>query len=393
MMNKICNINNCTGCYACYNVCKHDAIQFLPDKLFFFKPHIDNSKCINCGLCSKICPVNTQPALHYPIECYASTLIEESDIIKSASGGAATALMRNIIQQNGIVYGVSNENIFNIKHIRIERYEELDKLRGSKYVQSSINNTFSQCLADLKNNKIVLFIGTPCQIAGLKSFLRKDYDNLYTVDLVCHGVPSQKMLNDNLIKYNYSINNSSNLKVSFRKKIHQDNSYKIKYGFFLNDNDKHIDTPYYKDYYMMGFLSCLTFRESCYNCRYATSSRVSDITLADFWGLGNDAKFIKGKGVSACLLNTDKGIKLFQQAREQMIVCKREIVEAIIGNGQLQCPSKRHEKHTLFRELYPTNSFEYAIKSCLRKEIIKLKYIIPVKLFIKHILRLKTFFL
>lgn len=389
-MKSICNINECTGCYACFNICRQNAIQFTKDELGFFRPTIDNSKCIDCTLCYNICPVNKKQELKYPLDCYAVTLKDKNDILKSASGGAATALTRNIIRTGGIAYGASDEDIFNVKHIRISKEEDIEKLRGSKYVQSSINDIYSLCKSDLQKGLKVLFIGTPCQVAGLKSFLRKDFENLYTIDLVCHGVPSQQMLNENIEYYQYTRNNTNDLKIVFRKK--NESRKKIEYGFYIYEKKKSIEKCFYDDSYMLGFLSCLTFRDSCYNCRYATSARVSDITLADFWGLNNNIKFERYKGVSACLLNTNKGLSLFEEIKDQIIFYRTNVVEAIIGNGRLQCPSKRHKNHYLFRELYPKElTLENAISKCLKREKYTNKYIKPLKERIKKIIKLDVF--
>lgn len=388
-MKEICPKEKCTGCSSCYNACKHKAIEMKADTYGFIYPVVKQNQCIDCGLCQKVCPVNYPQQLLYPNDCYATTLQEENDLMKSASGGAATAFMRKFINQEGIVYGCTGEDIYHVHHIRIDSIIDIEKLRGSKYVQSDISDTYSQVLADIKLDKSVLYIGTPCQIAGLRAFLRKDYEKLFLVDLVCHGVPSQKMLTDNIHCYTRE-SNGKDLKVSFRRKLITKksssilNSARIEYGWFLQTPSKSIiEKTFFKDSYMLGFLSCLTFRESCYSCRYATSARISDITIADFWGLGRDAGFENGKGVSVCLINTTRGMKLFEQAKELLIVVRRDPVEAIMGNGQLQYPSKRHANHKLFKELYPQLGLSKSICKCLKKEIREYNVIKPLKTFIK----------
>lgn len=200
-MDNICPIEKCTGCQACYNTCKHGAIKMMPDGCGFIYPMIDNDECINCGLCKRSCPVNEKTLLLYPQSCYAATLKSDADLYASASGGAATAFMRTVISDGGVVYGCTGEDVYNVHHVRIDSLSDIDRLRGSKYVQSQIGDAYIKVKKDLKEEKPVLFIGTPCQIAGLQAFLRKDYTNLITVDLVCHGVPSQKMLNENIHYY------------------------------------------------------------------------------------------------------------------------------------------------------------------------------------------------
>lgn len=392
-MEVICEKDKCTGCSACYNICKHEAINMLPDELGFVHPVIDIDKCVDCGLCRKNCPVNHLQPLLYPQECYAASLMSDNELKQCASGGAATAFARCIIRKGGIVYGCSGEDVFNIQHIRIQSLTEIEKLMGSKYVQSKIGYIYQLVLDDLKKERLVLFIGTPCQIAGLKAFLHKDYECLLTVDLVCHGVPSQKMLNEN-IAYYISEKDGKNIKIAFRRKAFEQesltkfNSQRIEFGWFLrNQPYSCISKKFFKDSYMFGFLQCLTFRESCYTCRYATSARVSDITIADFWGLGDDAGFEKGKGVSVCLVNTERGKQFFSAVESSMKVVQREVVEAIMGNGQLQYPSKKHKNHIKFRKLYPQLGLKKTIKQCLKREKFQYEVVMVVKQYIKRIIK------
>lgn len=390
IIDKICPDEKCTGCSACYNACRHQAIKMVEDDYGHVHPTIDVGKCVGCNMCQKSCPIVNKPALLYPKKCYAMALSEVKDLKLSASGGAATALMRVVVKDNGVVYGCTGEDVFHVCHIRVDSLENVEKLRGSKYVQSEIGLIYKSVLVDLKAGKMVLFTGTPCQVAGLKSFLHKDYSNLITVDLVCHGVPSQKMLTENIGFYT-SEKDGKKLKVEFRKKIvHSNsklNSARIEYGwFFQNQPYLSITRKFYDDSYMFGFLQCLTFRESCYTCRYATSARCSDITLADFWGLANDAHYEKGKGVSLCLINTEKGQSLFDSIKIHTNVVEREIVEALLGNGRLQCPSRKSSYYYEFRALYPKYGLRIAINKTLKKKKFKLKVLIPFKKILKKVL-------
>ena len=354
-MREICPMVQCTGCSACYNACRHQAINMTENELGHVYPQIDEDKCVGCNLCQMSCPVVNKPLLRYPNFCFAVALLKDEDLKFSASGGASTALMRAVINENGIVYGCTGEDVFHVHHIRVDSLQDIERLRGSKYVQSEIGLIYKSVLADLNSDKTVLFTGTPCQVAGLKSFLRKDYPKLITSDLVCHGVPSQKMLTEN-IHYYTSESDGKNIKVSFRRKKCGSgvntklNSGRIEFGWFLrNQPYPDVNRKFYDDSYMFGFLQCLTFRDSCYTCRYATSARCSDITLADFWGLGDDANYEKGKGVSLCLINTERGQSLFDKVRDKVNAQERDVVEAIIGNGQLQKPSDKNNAHALFK--------------------------------------------
>ncbi len=396
-MQEICDKNKCSGCAACMNVCGKHAINMQPDEQGFFFPTINNTLCVDCGLCLKVCPVNNPPSLNYPIQCYAATLPDSEDLKKSASGGAGTAFARYVIANGGVVYGCSGKDITHVHHIRVDKLEDVELLRGSKYVQSEIGDVFTSLLTDLKNGLTVLFVGTPCQVAGLKGLLRKDYNNLITVDLVCHGVPSQQMLNDN-ISYYTGKKKSNDLKLDFRRKVVEKrlsklNFGKIEFGWFLSNHPySESALKWYDDSYMLGFISCLTFRNSCYSCRYATACRVSDITIADFWGIGKDAGMDIGKGVSSCLINTSRGSEFFSVIKDNLHVVEREPVEAILGNGQLQSPSHRPIAYNVFNDLYPLKSFKDAIDKSLKKKYIKVKYVAPVINFISVLRKCLTKF-
>ena len=194
-MMEICRKEDCTGCWACVNSCLHNAISMREEKLGHLYPLVNSDKCINCGLCIKICPANNSKTLCNPKTAYAGWDKNELEYKSSTSGGAASAFARYIIKNGGIVYGCACLENVDIRHIRIDKEDDLYKLKGSKYVQSNIYDSYRSVKNDLCDNREVLFIGTPCQIAGLKSYLRKEYEKLYLVDLICHGVPSQKLFN------------------------------------------------------------------------------------------------------------------------------------------------------------------------------------------------------
>ncbi len=201
-MKEICPTELCTGCSACYSACKAKAITMQKDKYGFEYPEIDPSICLDCGLCKKVCPNNKKLIKTQCISSYVCHAKEEQEQLTSTSGGVASVITRYIIKKGGVVYGCSAQYNMDIKHIRINNENEIDKLKGSKYVQSHIGDIYKNVKNDLLNNKLTLFIGTPCQVAGLKSFLRKEYENLVTIDFVCHGVPSIQYLKDSIGKVN-----------------------------------------------------------------------------------------------------------------------------------------------------------------------------------------------
>lgn len=374
-MMEICKKELCTGCAACYNACPHNAIEMSEDECGYFYPRINNDICINCGLCKRICPVNTPCELVYPIKSYAVTTKNLDELMSCASGGAATLLSRAIINEGGVVFGCDGKDIRRVHHAPKETNDSLDDLKGSKYVHSYIGDIYQQVKIELEKNRLVLFIGTPCQVAGLKAYLRqKNYLNLYTVDLVCHGVSSQKMLIDNI---NYYANEKDFVDVSFREKNAQNrmsHTKGIKYGWYMSINKqkggKRIAKSLTKDAYIYGFISCLTIRDNCSSCRYACIARCSDITISDFWGLHNSNKFEKGRGVSNVLINTSKGEKLWERIKDSAIFEERSIVEALVGNGRLQSPELMHPKHEQFKRLYPQIGFKRAVWACSRKNLI-----------------------
>ena len=307
------------------------------------------------------------------------TVRENSELLSCASGGAATALGRTVIRRGGVVYGCDGTDIRDVHHERVSDLEKLEQLKGSKYVQSDLRNTFEIIKKDLENGLQVLFIGTPCQVAGLLRYVPKRLQqNLITIDLVCHGVPSQKMLNDNIDKY--AKNKHTVCKVSFREKMKIKISskcnagYRITFGWFFQKQPygKNISKPFHKDPYMLGFISGLTFRDSCNECHYACIARCADLTISDYWGLPENTSFNKGKGVSNILVNTEQGQQLWNLVAPDVYSEHRDIVEALRGNGQLQAPSAKHPQHNKFVELYPQIGFAKAVKICSRVYLIKL---------------------
>lgn len=389
-MKEICPKDKCTGCAACFNACGKKAITMTEDSCGYVHPQIDNELCVDCGLCTKVCPVNTKISLRYPLDCYAATVKSDEELLSCASGGMATELSRYVIENGGVVYGCTGKDIRDVHHIRVDCKEDLQLLKGSKYVQSFIGEIYEAVKKDLQTDKPVFFVGTPCQVAGLEGFLRqKDYSNLITADLVCHGVPSQKMLNDNISFY---CKENEDISVWFRQKEHKssksDAQWRISYGWFYKTS--HMRTPravkYYKDPYMFGFLAPLTLRNSCYTCRYANISRCSDFTFGDFWGLNKNAGFINGKGVSMVLINTDKATNIWSKLSKRCIHVKRDIVEAQKGNGQLQVPSRMHNNYNMFISTYPKLGLKQAIYSSLYKDLHKIRFN-NLKNFIKHLIK------
>ena len=374
--------NNCCGCTSCVQKCPKNAIEMVEDKEGFLFPSINKEKCINCGLCVKTCPM-----LNYEIEKkenFPKTLAiknkNQLEKMKSSSGGVFIVLAKNIIENGGVVYGAAYTKELSVEHIRVDKIDELIKLQGSKYVQSNMNDTYSRVKKDLQENVKVLFTGTPCQVKGLKNFLDKDYNNLLTCDLVCHGVPSQKLFK----KYiNF-------LEEKYKKKIkNYDFRNKEKKGWgltskviFDDGTSRYINSDF--DPYYSNFLNCNTYRESCYNCKFAKTDRPSDITLADYWGvlsIHND--FYDKIGVSLILVNTEKGMKTIEENRNSFEMIETDLNYASSRNKNLITPSKRPLKRdVIYDKIDELSSKEYCQKVLKYKITPKkiLKLFIPDKL-------------
>lgn len=338
-MPTLANNLSCTGCAACMNSCAKKAISMEPQGVLgHLYPKINTDRCVECGLCEKNCPVFKDVQLQESPFVYAGWAKDANENKKSSSGGVASILSKVILENGGVVYGCANIGM-DVKHVRIDNVEDIDLLRGSKYVQSTINYILQDVRKDLLVGKQVLFVGTPCQCAGLKTFLHKDYDNLLLVDLICHGTPSLKLLQDHvstivspdqIVKHIYFRDGSNFamvIKNADEKEIYQSNLWKNRYH----------------DAYYNTFILGYTYRPSCNSCRYAQSKRCSDITIGDFWGLGDKTPFepiAPAFGYSAILPNTKKGLDALKLIENRFYLQQRELKEAVEGNPQLHEPKK-----------------------------------------------------
>ena len=313
-MNKALKIpKNCTGCSACVSVCPCGAIEMKKDADGFFYPQIEKNKCVDCGKCASVCPeTNKISAAAEKTAAYAA--FSNDDFIRkdSSSGGVFNQLADKILEEGGVVYGAAfSEDFCTVKHTAVTVKEEMYKLRGSKYLQSRMNDTFLSVKKDLIKQKKVLFSGTPCQAAGLKAFLGKEYPNLVVVDFICHGVPSEKVWQ----KYLSEAQNrfSSPVKdADFRDKESgwKKFSLSLRFSNGSSTSEKVTESPY-----MRGFVSNLYLRKSCYDCKFKGSYYQSDITLADFWGVERLFPDLNDdKGISLVIVHSEKGEALFGEA-------------------------------------------------------------------------------
>lgn len=313
-MPQLCKDSLCTGCAACANACPHKAIEMQNDNRGFLHPILMKKNCIECKLCEKKCPSLRDEIRQndFSPKVYAAWHTDKRTRLKSSSGGAFSALAEEIIKQNGIVYGAAWDGCRKIKHIAVNSIKDLDLLKQSKYIPSQIGNAFAEVKEALKSGKRVLFSGTPCQIAGLYSFLGNyDLSNLVTVDFICHGVPSPVVYNRYIdyIEKHYDKTISC---VNFRDKRLGVESNLLLNFYFSDGKEKNV--YFDKNSFYRGFVDGLFLRQSCYNCSFNIFPRVSDISLSDYRGLGKSKPFdhLKDRnlGFSGVIVNTGKGQKL-----------------------------------------------------------------------------------
>lgn len=329
-----------------------DDIDYTPVRRAVSDMRAESLKYLEDSLCSSEEPERKAYA------AYASNPRERADC---ASGGAATMITRSFIQRGGAVYGCSQESGVDIRHIRIDKEDDLWRLSGSKYVLSKTAGVLSQIKDDLAAGNDVLFIGLPCQVAGVRKYSTGNDDKLYTIDLCCHGTPSQMLLKEHLQCMGLS---SEADKVSFRTKSPSG----IRYAFKVHDGRGGCiyDKVACKDFYMTGFVSGLFLRDCCFSCPYAKPERVSDLTLADHWAMGmsTDPGMILSKGISTVLLNTDKGRKLFENASQYLKSEQRPMHEAL-GNGRFIRPSLKPADYDDFAECLREQGYEAACRKYL----------------------------
>ena len=373
---KILNKKDCTGCRACEQICPVKAITMQEDDEGFLIPIVNKDKCINCGLCKKTCG---QIERHHntdnlPNKIFLGMKPKEKEIAQnSTSGGMAYLVSKYIIEQNGVVFGSAYDKNLMPHHIYITNIEELQKIRGSKYVTSDTKQTYKDVKEFLEQGKLVLYTGVPCQIGGLKKYLKKDYENLYTIDIICHGVPSQKIfkkyleneekkLGEKIISYNIRSKNKVDWGMGFCAEIKTENKIKFSKADF--------------DSYYTAFLKGKIYRECCYECKYGNLDRVGDITLGDLWGIEQfDYEFYDESGVSLAIINTLKGKKIFDKIKKHIEYREYKEEQVTKFNGNLKHPTLRpRDRNIIYKKLNELPFEIYAKKYLSNKN--KIKYIL-----------------
>ncbi len=364
-MKTVCKLDKCTGCTACVNICPHSAIS-IQDTMISLNAVINEDKCVNCNACEKVCHVNYPVTKFEPIKWYQGWSADPDIRSSSSSGGVAAALERAFVNDGGYVCScICSKDGF--VYAVTDKLEEIEKFKGSKYVKSNPAGVYKEIKTLLRQGRKVLFVGLPCHAAGIKKYVGRQYsDNLFIADLICHGSPSQKLLQLYLEQHNNSF--ASVHVVEFRKNN----------KFCLSCDDKYIAQKECLDKYTMGFLNALFYTENCYECQYASKERISDITLGDSWGSSMPAQE-QSKGISLILVQTEKGGQLLKDSNVELFDV--DVENAVSNNHQLRHPSVKTDKRGYFfaglkkgkkidllvRKCYPKSSFKQWVKGILIK--------------------------
>ena len=386
---------DCCGCGACMNICPKTAIHMEKDEYGFLYPRIDVGKCVECGACKKVCAFQNEPARRQPQRVYAIASKNNDLVTNSASGGLFATMAMYVLEHGGCVYGAimqHEEHELHIRHACCETKEDLYRFQGSKYVQSSLGNIFKDIQMKLKNDILVLFSGTPCQVDALKLFLKKEYSNLLTVDIVCHGVPNEQIFNDYIHYIEKKIGGEIR-EFKFRDKslgwgynltakyIQEDGS--IRYHRTASSDSSYFDM----------FINSIILRENCYHCKYTNGKRTGDITIGDYWGIEdehpealeqNGGRLSEKSGISVSFLNSDKGISFFDEIKEQFDYYESTFEKVAKRNTQLVHPVKLTKARGNVLEMYrkwgysavefyfwcriPKQKAKYIIRKMLPKE-------------------------
>lgn len=373
-MINISNKYECCGCEACAQMCPAKCISIEYDSEGFFYPKVNVNKCIKCGACENVCPIIQEKKSNQyksnkdeKIECYSVINKDENVRLRSSSGGFFSIIAEKVLLSGGVVYGAAmSDDCKSVKHIAIQSIEELEKLRGSKYVQSCITDTYKQVKFDLQAGRKVLFSGTPCQVNALKYFLCVDYNNLICVDFICHGVPSPKVWRK-YVEYREKRDGSTARKIYFRNKMYGWKNFALKINY---DENKVYVKKNSEDLFMQAFLRDVCLRPSCHQCVFKKGNHRSDLIMADFWGVQNVSKDMDDdKGTSLVIVNSERGKNVFYELYSIM-ECKVEEFDKIEKyNSAYMNSSKPNRKRNKFFYYLDKIEFDVLVKKYARKKI------------------------
>ena len=362
-MINIVEPQKCCGCSACVHICPQHSINLQEDKDGFLYPRVDMETCIDCGLCEKVCPMINQDSERLPLATYAAKNDNESIRLKSSSGGIFTLLAESVIDEGGVVFGARFNEDWEVVHDYTDTIEGLEPFRGSKYVQSCMGESYRQVENFLKADRKVMFTGTPCQIAGLRKFLRKDYNTLLTVEVVCHGAPTplvwRAYLNNEIAKCGKDLAGVEG--INFRDKLTGWKTYSL--SVKLSENI--VSSSLSKDNdYMRAFLSNLSLRKSCYNCPAKSGKSGADITIGDFWGIENiRPELDDDKGISLIMVNSPKGMASLKTLSCELVPVGFN--EAVKSNSAYNhSVSKPVNREYFFHRIRKGNNVQDALAAC-----------------------------
>lgn len=351
----------CTGCTACISVCPQKCLEMRDGEGgFLFPMQIGAENCIGCGLCNQACPILvSRPHLTENTRVYAVYSQDTEERLASSSGGVFSLFARDVLSADGIVYGASYDRDFRVHHIAITETADLYRLRGAKYAQSDMNGIFSNVQKNLMENRNVLFTGTPCQVAGLKAFLKRDYANLITIDFVCHGVPSPTAWIA-YVQFRAKLDNKGILptSINLRSKSTGWSQYAYSIVFEYADGEKYSAESSH-DLFMQLFIDNYINRKSCEDCQFKGCKRQSDVTLGDFWGIWEiDSDMDDNKGTSLVLTHSKKGEKAFEAVRNRSRVKEFSLDDASRFNPSLLTSSACKAERDIVLAKIRTENFD-----------------------------------
>lgn len=366
MIDKV-SVQNCALCGACFNACPVDAIRFSKAYLDFRYPEIDVTRCVCCNQCEKACPVlgsKSKPEDGYPI-AFAAKSNDDSVRLRSSSGGAFYELASQILRDGGYVCGAVFDGSFHVRHIVSNSQGDLLRMMGSKYAQSDVGYCYREIKEKLNAGEKVLFSGCPCQVAGLRTYLGKPYKDLLLVELICHGIPSDQMLQTYIHmqekKYGATLK-----RMEFRNKTKGWHNSAVRMEF---ENHRIYSIPYTADAYTIGFLRNTSLKSSCYDCHFRNFTAGSDIILGDFWGAEVELSEDDNKGISAILINSGKGMDIIDRCNLALTPASVETV--IKYNKNLLCSAAPSPQRSSFYASADTNGLEEAIRRYLEESTIQ----------------------
>ena len=368
-MIELSSKQNCTGCSACANICPRGCIKMTADEEGFLYPVVNEEMCMDCGLCENVCPMLHKPQQHELLAVYGAKNNDDAVRFTSSSGGMFTLFAEEILQQGGVVVGAALDEQLNVQHVLVDSIADLPKLRGSKYVQSKIGRIYSEVRQILRAGRRVLFSGTPCQIAGLKKYLVKPSENLLTVDVVCHGVPSPKVYQKHLRELAQEAGEPV-VQVKFRDKA---KGWKQGETLFFTEHLR-FGASKRQETYMRLFLNNISIRPSCGECAFNNKRSLADITIADYWGIDKQfPEFDDDKGVTLVLVNSAAGAELLAQVKDKAELLTTDFAKGAEYNLAVSKSLPLNPKRAFFFEHLDEYTLKEMVERCLDDKEGKMK--------------------